>query len=311
MIRIERIFCPTDLSARSGEALRYAVALARAYEARLFLFYCVVGTHRKNGDGSSSTTSREVKAVFEEALTPHLGLAVFSELNWEGIIVDGTADAGEEIVRQAARLNADLIVMRSRRRPHAAVLLGSTAEVVCRTAPCPILVTHPREREWVGSSTGDIDLRRVLVAYDFSADSELALGYGISLAQEYQAELHLLHVLPVSEQEQVAGARANAGTEGAYERAAYKLQRAVPREAFLWCGVVHVVRWGKAYQEVLSYAKENAIDLICMGTSGKDFTMEALFGSNVDRVLRQAPCPVLVARPLEPAYRESGNVANA
>jgi nucleotide-binding universal stress UspA family protein len=39
------------------------------------------------------------------------------------------------------------------------------------------------------------ELNRSLVAHDFSADSELALKYGVSLAQEYQAELHLLHVL--------------------------------------------------------------------------------------------------------------------
>src|SRR5678816_4014123 len=87
----------------------------------------------------------------------------------------------------------DLIVMRSRRRPHAAILLGSTAQKVSRGAPCPVLVTHPNEVEWVSFSTGEIDLRRVLIAHDFSSDSELALQYGGSLAQEYQAELHVLH----------------------------------------------------------------------------------------------------------------------
>ncbi|MGH9882574.1 MAG: universal stress protein, partial [Pyrinomonadaceae bacterium] len=54
---------------------------------------------------------------------------------------------------------------------------------------------------------------------------------------------------------------------------------------------------GKAYQEVLAYAKEHEIDLICMGASGTRFVLGVLFGSNVDRVLRQAPCPVLVVRP--------------
>jgi len=41
--------------------------------------------------------------------------------------------------------------------------------------------------------------------------------------------------------------------------------------------------------------------LICLGAHGAGFGMRALFGSNVDRVLRQAPCPVLVARPLKHA----------
>jgi Universal stress protein family len=51
----------------------------------------------------------------------------------------------------------------------------------------------------------------------------------------------------------------------------------------------------------LLYAEEEKIDLICMGTHGAGFGMRALFGSNVDRVLRQAPCPVLIARPRKPA----------
>jgi hypothetical protein len=59
------------------------------------------------------------------------------------------------------------------------------------------------------------------------------------------------------------------------------------------------VRWGKVYQEVLAYAKEQQIDLICLGASGSNFSLGALFGSNVDRILREAPCPVLIARPIK------------
>ena len=60
-----------------------------------------------------------------------------------------------------------------------------------------------------------------------------------------------------------------------------------------------VLRWGKPYREVLAYAREQEMDLVCMGALGRDFGLEALFGSNVDRVLRQAPCPSLIARPLK------------
>jgi hypothetical protein len=51
----------------------------------------------------------------------------------------------------------------------------------------------------------------------------------------------------------------------------------------------------------LNYADKNEIDLICIGAHGAGFGIQALFGSNVDRVLRQAPCPVLVSRPLKPS----------
>ena len=296
MITIQRILCPTDLTTESDEALRYAVALSSVYHAKLFLLYCREAGSRGNNNGHSAK-SVEAPPLFIDSLAPHLGLKSVSELNWEGLVAETVDDVGKTIVREAARHEVDLIVMRSRRRPHAAALLGSTAETVSRTAPCSVLVTHPQEREWVSFSTGEIDLNRILVAHDFSADSELALKHALSLAQEYQAELHLLHVLSSEESSEPEIAWADAGTESGYKRAALQLQAAVPKEAFLWSKVVNAVSCGKAYEQVLTYAKEHDIDLICMGASGTRFIVGVLFGSNTNRVLRQAPCPVLVARP--------------
>jgi len=195
--------------------------------------------------------------------------------------------------------------MRSRRRPQRAALLGSTAESVSRSAPCPVLVTHTDERDWVQPLSDSITLQRVLVPYDFSDYSELALKYALSFAQEYQAELHLIHVLPPHTVNEPEIAWYPTQGESAYHVAARRLQRVVPSEAHLWCNITHAVSEGNPYREILSYAEKNAIDLISMGAHGSGFGMRALFGSNVDRVLRQAPCPVFVARPLKPAF---GNV---
>ena len=133
--------------------------------------------------------------------------------------------------------------------------------------------------------------------------------YGLSLAQEYQAEIHLLHVLEspqprfVRSQTGVFGTSAEHGFDSAISNlgVASRLKDAVPAEASLWCCVRHAVREGQPYREALSYADEEGIDLICMGASGAGFGMRALFGSNADRVLRQAPCAVLISRPLKPA----------
>jgi nucleotide-binding universal stress UspA family protein len=298
-MNIKKILCPTDLSPESDEALRYAVALTRAYGAKLFILYCNEG----NTDASESeisATDNGLGRLFAESLAPHLAWKTQSRLDWEGVVVSNPVEIGKTIVNQAAKRGADLIVMRSRRRPASAALLGSTAETVCRTAPCPVLVTHPREREWVGLTTGEIDLHRILVAYDFSSDAEVALKHALSLSQEYQTDLHLLHVLTKAgvEEPELDWVQK---IESTYTAAARKLQRAIPPEAFLWCRILTSVRWGKTYQEVLTYARENKIDLICLGASGSDFSMGALFGSNVDRILRQAPCPVLIARPIKPA----------
>jgi nucleotide-binding universal stress UspA family protein len=89
--------------------------------------------------------------------------------------------------------------------------------------------------------------------------------------------------------------------DGPYHDAARKLHTAVSGETYLWCEVKTAVRWGRPYQEILSFAKEREIDLILMGAHGAGYSKQALFGSNVDRVMRQSPCPLLVARPLRPS----------
>jgi nucleotide-binding universal stress UspA family protein len=282
MKTIERILCPTDLSPASDEALRYGVALARAYGAELIVCHCL-----ETSPLADPPAVTQIKKMLDDEIGAHVCLSCPNALDWKSVIVEGEPAA--VITREAAARRVDLIVMRSRRRPQAATLLGSTAEAVCHTAPCPVLVTHPREREWAGFTSNEIALKRVLVAHDFSHDSEIALSYALSLAQEYQAELHLLHVLLPP------------GVDDLFEQAAHRLRHAVPEEVYLWCRVKQAVRAGKPDREILAYAEEQRIDLICMGIHGAGFGMRALFGSNVDRVLRQAPCPVLIARPRTPA----------
>lgn len=299
MLNINRILCPTDLSQESDEAFRYAVALARSYEAKLLLLYCT--DIKSDGPLESRNRSVDVAFMFEEALIDHLGLDELTALNWEAIAIDNVENVGESIVHQAAAHNVDLIVMRSRRRPHAAILLGSTAETVSRKAPCPVLITHPVEREWIDLSTREIKLHRVLVAHDFSSDSALALNAGLSLAQQYRADIHLLHVITEQEEEEPEVAWSHVGLQSLYKTAAHRLQRAVPKEVFLWCNFVNAVRCGRPADEILAYAREHEIDLICMGASGVGFSLGKLFGSTTDHVLRKAPCPVFVARPAKPA----------
>ena len=283
MINIKRILCPTDLSPHSGDAVRYALALARAHEAELVLLNCT-----DDVDGEY-----KLAASVSEYIDP-------SDSRWRFVIAPAD-DAGEQIIAQAQAANADLIVMRSRRRPHRAALLGSTAESVCRNAPCPVLVMHNDEREFVNDEL-KVNLRRVLVAYDFSDYAELGLKYALSIAQENQAELHVLHVLPPNSVSEPEIAWNPMKSESAYHSAALRLQRVVPAEVHLWCDVKTAVSEGQPYREILNYAEKNEIDLISVGAHGAGFGMRALFGSNVDRVLRQAPCPVLVARPLRPTH---------
>ena len=280
MINIKRILCPTDLSPYSGNAVRYAVALARAHDAELIFLYCA----------DSLAGEQLLRASVLEHTDPDSRYR---------LVIAPADHVDEEIMRHARAECVDLIIMRSRRRPHRAALLGSTAESVSRSAPCPVLVMHSDEQEFISDDL-KVNPKRILVAYDFSDYSELALKYGLSIAQEHQAELHLLHVLPPHSVREPEIAWYPMSGKSAYHTAAYRLQRVVPEEVHLWCGIRTIVSEGQPYREILNYAEKNDIDLISVGAHGAGFGMRALFGSNVDRILRQSSCPVLVARPLKP-----------
>ena len=288
-IKLDPILCPVVPTDRSDDGLRCAIALARARDAKLFVLSCV-DELAPVGLLSRLEARASIKKSIERSVDLHNISAETVPLDWEPIIVEGSHVA-EVITREAVQRKVGLIVMSSRHRPYAAALLGSTAETVSRTAPCPVLVTR-FEGGWSAKLGHSIEFKRLLVAYDFSSDSELTLRYGLSLAQEYQSELHLLHVLadsPTGDEEIDWNSR-----EGPYHEAARRLHQSIPAEAHLWCGVTHAVREGKPYREILSYAAEHKIDLICIGAHGKGFQFGGLFGSNSDRVLRQSPCPVLV-----------------
>ncbi len=143
-----------------------------------------------------------------------------------------------------------------------------------------------------------ITLNRVLAATDFSPCSHEALEYAGELAGRFSAELHLVHVaedphallphsgatIPVE-----ALAKAKEQTDEALTRAAELLEQAgrhVERS---------VVR-GNPFLEIIRYAREHDIDLIVIGTHGRTGLQQALMGSVAERVVRKAPCPVLVVR---------------
>src|SRR5689334_126336 len=116
-MKIESILCPTDLSPDSDEALRYAVALSKAYNATLILLHC--DTSEQGADLNGHDV---VARTLQESLLEYLGTSDLNGLDWKSLVITAK-DVGEAIAREAAVLHADLIVMRSRRRPNRAALL--------------------------------------------------------------------------------------------------------------------------------------------------------------------------------------------
>jgi nucleotide-binding universal stress UspA family protein len=297
-ITFERVLCPIDLLPDSKQALDYAASFARICGAKLLVCHCRDWSERVRPAERSrlhegGNDEQSLARLIERAKSDH------SVNGRDILILDG--DPVVAIPRVAADKRVDLIVMRSRRWQRPRTLLGSIAEAICRTAPCPVLITHPRDREPT-ESMPDSPVKRVMIAYDFSSDAELGLSYGLHLAKKHQAELHLLHILPSrakAEPPEIAMLRLGAGPP--FDEIRNRLRSAVSSETVLTSQIKYAVREGQPYREVLAYAEEQGIDLICMGASGTGFGLHALFGSNADRVLRQAECPVIIARPLRPS----------
>jgi universal stress protein A len=148
-----------------------------------------------------------------------------------------------------------------------------------------------------------ISLKRILSPTDFSDYSNRGTEYASSLAKQFGAELHVLHVL----QDMVAmvpepgmafpppGDYMEELTESA-ERALTRLPGGDAAEGLT---VVRETRQGPPFLEIIRYAKEHDIDLIVIGTHGRSGLAHVLLGSVTEKVVRKAPCPVLTVRPPE------------
>ncbi len=142
-----------------------------------------------------------------------------------------------------------------------------------------------------------IRLQKILVPVDFSRHSEIARNYGCDFAEKFGAELHLLTVV----QEMIGDMDAFYAVPGNYaqEVRAESERRLATFLDPKWSNGKNISRYavsGVPFLEIVRYARENAIDLIVMGTHGRGAVKHILMGSVAERVVRTAPCPVLTVR---------------
>lgn len=147
-----------------------------------------------------------------------------------------------------------------------------------------------------------IKLQRILVPTDFSESARHALTYGISFAKEYDAELVLLHVVETLPVGYATDLFPVPMAEVFQELSAYARKELAALHADVVArgvAVREVLRQGRPSAEIVNVAREETIDMIVLGTHGRGVLDKALFGSTTERVVRNAPCPVLTCRPAE------------
>jgi len=142
-------------------------------------------------------------------------------------------------------------------------------------------------------------IKKVLFPVDFSEGSDNALPYAVDMAKHYGAKLYLLHVI-----QDIAKATGwyvpHVSLDELYrdieKNAAKEMDRYGVEELRGYKDVERHILKGTPYEEILKFAVDNKADLIVIGTHGRKGLDKALFGSTAEKVVRDAPCPVLSVR---------------
>ena len=262
------IIHPTDFSAASHEAFAHALRIAVAARGTLYIL------HVAPDGGAGMEEFPQVRATLARwglLNADEPTQAIYERLGTRVAKVDVRAQSpAEGFARFLARHPADLVVAATEARQGLSRLLyGSMAEQLAREAKAPALFIPAHARGFVGSR-GEIHLRHVLIPVDHEPRPAQAVG----------TIMRFLHLL------------AGDAAEGKFMHAGKKPPQVARHEAPGRPMPVSL-REGDALAAIVQEANEWPADLIAMPTAGARSVLDALRGSTTDRVLGQAPCPVL------------------
>ena len=299
MLNIRKILFPTDFSETSTHALTYALYLARRYHAELHMLHVTVFLSEDPHNPAHHFPDRE--AIYEK-------LREIAERDMEAQIPEGEDEgltivraqrrnlsAAPSIVDYAAEEDIDLIVMGTHgRHGLPRILIGSVAEEVIRHAPCPVLaIRKPEDTE------APVEVKRILVPIDFSEHSREALTVAREIAETYDAAVQLVHVLEEVIHPAFYGIAAKS-LHDIYphieEEAVEAMMRFFAETDGPEVPVTYHVFEGRAGRDIPRFAEEHESDLIVISTHGLTGLDHLLIGSVAERVVRRAPCPVLVLK---------------
>lgn len=147
-------------------------------------------------------------------------------------------------------------------------------------------------------------MKKILVPTDFSDQAKFALKLAVEIAKRSDAELTLLHVVEIPGQTSfnTMGEATNIdGMEGVFvmkmiEQGKKKLAKLKSDDLLEGVNLKTELKAGNAYYNISSIVNEYEPELIVMGTSGSSGVDEILIGSNAEKVVRNAKCPVLTLK---------------
>jgi nucleotide-binding universal stress UspA family protein len=286
-VHFRNILFATDFSPAAAHAVPYVKRIAKHYDANLVALHVrppAVNPMTQPMSWPDEETARKQNKEFEDEL-----LHTFEGICTTALVEEGNIQSQLQATIQKNHI--DLVVIGTRGRTGLGkVLMGSVAEEIFRTVNCPVLTVGPHAESSRGA---DGEVREILYATDLASTSPAAAAYAVSLAQEYQARLVLMHVIPepkagdlVSASEVVTAARE-------------LLRKLVPEEAQAWCKPEYFVERGNPADKILEFARQRESDLIVLGVKPQEGVPGAathLPIATAHKVVSNAPCPVLTVR---------------
>lgn len=299
MYPFRNILFPTDFSLHAHAALKYAAAFAREGRGRVLLLNVQDAKVPANlmtmpeyvfADQDNSWLG-QIRSQVKELLADPLLKGVEAE----PIFLDG--DPARQICQAAIDNEINLITVATRDRSRLSRAFGgSIAEEVVAESPCAVLTVRPPQHDFVEHRSGQthIRLNRVLLATNFRPSSVAATQLATGIANQLGAELHAVYVIgdyleQISVMFPEGGLAALTRLRSHVQERMAQLSRSIGSRA-----LTHIAE-GRPYQEIVKLAANLDADLIVIGTAvhGSLFGNSQVLGSEIERVIRNAPCPVL------------------
>jgi nucleotide-binding universal stress UspA family protein len=300
---IKKILTTTDFSDESRSGVRYAVALAEKLHATVSLLHVVDQPFHQSG--AKSIMLAHESTDLPQSAPGRMAALVKSEGN-RGVTLTSAIRNGtpfHEITTAADESAADVIVIATHGYTGPKhVVLGSTAERVVRHAPCPVLTVPTRTKDKRTGIAHGLQLKRILLPMDFSELSKDALPWATFLAEQFRAEIVLLHVVEKFPIDYLLGKElASHSIVPLIKQAEADLGRTASDLAKSFgLNISAAVREGKPHVEICETGKTLDADLIVLTTHGYTGLKHVWLGSTAERVVRHASCPVLVVREKQP-----------
>jgi len=306
-----RVLVPTDFSAGADAALDHAVSMAGRFQASLHLLHVVndpgaglygLGEAELRMDRLKEEAEKRARERLRELAQESSAVEVHPQ-----VVRQSRLGIGKAVQEYAEAHEVDLVVMGTHgRRGLERLVLGSVANTLIRQSNCPVMTV--RERGDDTHTSDDVIYDKLLAPIDFSEYSRASLQLSKAVAHRYGGTQHLLfvaekRVLPTFSDTGLPGVgvvemdpEIVANAESALEALNDAVEGPEVESDY------HV-REGDVAEDIVDFAGTKAVNLIVMATRGLTGIDRFVIGSNTERVVRTAPCPVLTVPP-PPAQRD-------